>query len=62
MYRELDLPDRVKLEEKTGHEPRYMAEIRREHGLERATEEHWKEVKAVYVRVPVRHLTREALG
>lgn len=49
MYRELELPPRVKLEEKTGYEPGFMAAIRREHGLERATEEHWHEVKSVYV-------------
>lgn len=49
LYRELDLPPRVKLEEKTGYEPKFMAAIRREHGLERATEDHWHEVKAVYV-------------
>lgn len=49
MYRELELPPRVKLEDKTGYEPRFMEAIRREHGLERATEEHWHEVKSVYV-------------
>lgn len=49
MYRELELPPRVKLEEKTGYEPKFMAAIRREHGLERATEDHWHDVKAVYV-------------
>lgn len=49
MYLHADLPPRVKLQEKTGYEPQYMEAIRREHGLDRATEEHWKDVKAVYV-------------
>lgn len=49
MYRNLELPARVKLGEKTGYEPRFMAAIRREHVLERASEQHWHEVKAIYV-------------
>lgn len=49
LYRELDLPQRVKLSEKTGFEPLFMSRMREEYGLQRATEEHWKEIKAVYV-------------
>lgn len=52
LYRDLDLPPRLKLQDKTGFEPGYMAAIRREHKLERAEEKDWHNLKATYVSLP----------
>ena len=52
LYRDLALPPRVKVAETTGYEPKFKEEFRKAHGLERATENRWHEVKAVYVSPP----------
>jgi hypothetical protein len=49
MYLAETLPPRVKVSETTGYEPRFMEHVRREYGLDRATEQHWHDIKAVYV-------------
>ncbi|WVQ68688.1 uncharacterized protein L199_006897 [Kwoniella botswanensis] len=48
LYRELSLPLRVRAQDKTGYEPKYLGVMRKEHGLDRASEEDWHEIKAVY--------------
>lgn len=48
-YREVELPKRAKNEDRTGYEPKFHEHIRREHGLERASEEDWEECMRVYV-------------
>lgn len=49
MYQGVDLPPRIKLQQRSGHEPKYRQAIREEHKLDRATEEDWEKIKATYV-------------
>jgi len=48
MYDRSRMPGPLKPESKTGYEPRYMAEIRRRYGTDRATDDVWREIKATY--------------
>ncbi|KAH8083734.1 putative arylsulfatase [Filobasidium floriforme] len=48
MYQGVDLPPRIRLEQRSGHEPKYRQAIRNEHKLDRATEEDWDKIKATY--------------
>ena len=52
MYQDVELPSRVRLCDKTGYEPLFLDAMRREHGLDRATEQDWHRIKAVYVSSP----------